>query len=86
MEQGGLLYNAQVAHERITIEPDKMTGQPCIRGIRMPVVTIIGLLAQGWSEEQILSEWNDLEREDIRAALAYAADVLWDHTGPHFEI
>jgi uncharacterized protein (DUF433 family) len=58
----------------ITVEPDKRSGQPCIRGIRMTVGDILGYLAAGMSEQEILEEWKDLTLEDIRACLAFAAD------------
>jgi len=50
-----------------------MGGRPCIRGLRITVGTVVGLLASGYSEEEILKDYPYLEREDIRAALAYAA-------------
>ena len=59
---------------RITIEPDKRFGKPCIRGMRITVGDILGWLAARSSEDEILSEFPQLEREDIRAALAFAAD------------
>ena len=60
------------AFERITLDPDVMGGKPCIRGIRMTVGTVLGLLASGHTEEDILKAYPYLEREDIRAALTYA--------------
>lgn len=59
---------------RITIEPDKRGGKPCIRGLRITVYDILEYLASGMSEDQILADFPDLEREDIRAALAFAAE------------
>ena len=61
------------ALERITHDPDVMGGKPCIRGLRVTVGTIIGLLAAGHSEERILEAYPYLEPEDIPAALSYAA-------------
>ena len=58
---------------RITFNPEIMGGKPCIRGIRVTVGTIIGLLAAGRSAEEILKAYPYLEREDIPQALAYAA-------------
>lgn len=58
---------------RITQDPKVMGGRPCIRGLRVTVGTILGLLASGHSEDQILGAYPYLERDDIRAALAYAA-------------
>jgi uncharacterized protein (DUF433 family) len=60
--------------ERITIEPDKRSGKPCIRGLRMTVYDILGYLASGMSEAEILEDFPDLEPQDIRASLAFAAD------------
>lgn len=58
----------------ITIDPDKRSGQPCIRGLRMTVQDVLEYLAAGMSEEDILSDFPDLTAEDIRACLAFAAD------------
>lgn len=60
--------------ERITIEPGKRSGKPCIRGMRMTVSDVLDYLASGMTEEEILSDFPDLERADIRACLAFAAD------------
>jgi uncharacterized protein (DUF433 family) len=57
---------------RITLDPEVMGGKPCIRGIRVTVGTILGLLASGHSEDEILKAYPYLENEDIRAALTYA--------------
>jgi len=59
--------------KRITIDPAIMEGKPCIRGMRVTVGTIIGLMAAGRSEEDILEAYPYLEKEDLREALAYAA-------------
>ena len=60
--------------ERITIEPDKRGGKPCIRGLRITVYDVLSYLASGMSEAEILADFPDLEPEDIRATLAFAAD------------
>jgi uncharacterized protein (DUF433 family) len=60
--------------ERITIEPEKRGGKPCLRGLRITVYDVLDYLAGGMSEDEILADFPDLEREDIRAALAFAAD------------
>jgi uncharacterized protein (DUF433 family) len=60
--------------DRITVEPGKRGGKPCIRGLRITVYDVLEYLASGMSEDEILSDFPDLEREDIRACLAYAAD------------
>jgi len=59
--------------DRITFDPAVMGGKPCIRGQRVTVGAIVGLLAAGHTEEEILKEYPYLEPEDIRQALAYAA-------------
>src|SRR5215212_12109667 len=58
---------------RITVDQQKMGGVPCIRGLRIPVATIIEMVADGMSEEEILKAYPDIELEDIREALHYAA-------------
>lgn len=58
---------------RITFDPQVMGGKPCIRGLRVTVGTIIGLIASGATPEEILDDYPYLEREDITAALSYAA-------------
>lgn len=64
--------------QRITVEPNKCGGRPCIRGLRMRVTDVLGMLAAGESEGSILHYHPDLELEDLRACLAYAAQEL-DH-------
>lgn len=59
---------------RITIDPEKRGGKPCIRGLRMTVYDVLEYLASGMSEEDILKDFPDLTLEDIRACLAFAAD------------
>ena len=57
-----------------TIEPEKRSGQPCIRGLRITVYDVLSYLASGMTEEEILSDFPDLTHEDILASLSYAAD------------
>ena len=57
-----------------TIEPDKRSGKPCIRGTRMTVTDVLEYLAGGMTHEELLAEFPDLTAEDIRACLAFAAD------------
>ena len=59
--------------ERITVDPSQMGGVPCVRHLRIPVYTVLRLLAGGLAEREILSEYADLETEDIRECLRYAA-------------
>ena len=58
----------------ITIEPGKRGGKPCIRGLRITVYDVLEYLASGMSEDEIVRDFPDLTREDIRACLAFAAD------------
>ena len=58
----------------ITIEPGKRGGKPCIRGMRITVYDVLEYLASGMSEDEVLADFPDLERDDIRACLAFAAD------------
>lgn len=59
--------------DRITSEPDKFGGRPCIRGLRIRVVDVLDLLAAGLTHEQIIEELPDLEPDDIKAAIAFAS-------------
>jgi len=61
---------------RITVDPGQMGGVPCIRGLRIPVATIVDMVAQGLSTEEILELYPDLEPEDIAEALRYAAEAV----------
>jgi uncharacterized protein (DUF433 family) len=69
-------------HPKITIDPAKMGGVPCIRGMRMPVATVVSMVAQGMSNEEILQSHPDLEADDISAALKYAAEAMRERTLP----
>jgi uncharacterized protein (DUF433 family) len=62
--------------ERITINPEICHGKPCIRGLRYPVELILELLSSGMSTDEVLADYQDLEREDILAALAFAARLV----------
>jgi len=64
--------------DRITINPNQCGGRPCIRGMRIRVKDVLEMLAGGASEAEILEDYPDLEAEDIRASLAYAASYF-DH-------
>lgn len=61
------------ATDRITIDPAICHGKPCIRGLRYPVESLLELLAGGMSTEEVLADYEDLQREDVLAALSYAA-------------
>ena len=60
--------------DRITFRPDQCSGRPCIRGLRIRVQDVLALLASGAGEREILADYPDLEAEDIRACLLYAAE------------
>jgi len=68
--------------QRITFDPKTMGGQACIRGLRIPVFLVINLLANGMSQDEILKEYPDLEPEDIKESLRYAAFLTRDETYP----
>jgi uncharacterized protein (DUF433 family) len=67
---------------RITLDPDKMGGVPCIRGLRIPVVTVVEMVADGMDTEEILRAYPDLEPENIREALRYAAAAVREREIP----
>jgi uncharacterized protein (DUF433 family) len=62
--------------ERIVINPSILVGKPIIKGTRISVEFVIGLLGQGWTVEQVLEEYDHLKLEDIQACLSYASEVL----------
>ena len=64
--------------DRITINPNQCGGRPCIRGMRIRVKDVLDMLAEGATQEEILSDFPDLQAEDIRASIAYAARYV-DH-------
>lgn len=72
----------QINLERITIDPEIMGGQPCIRGLRIPVSLIVRLLAHGKTSEEILADYPELEREDIEQALEYASWTVSEKSLP----
>jgi uncharacterized protein (DUF433 family) len=67
---------------RITVDPKQMGGVPCIRGLRIPVATVVGMVADGMSETEILEAYPDLERADLAEALRYAADAVRERELP----
>jgi uncharacterized protein (DUF433 family) len=68
--------------QRITINKNQMDGIPCIRHLRIPVATIVGMIADGMSAEEILEDYPDVEREDIREALYFAANAVKERQIP----
>lgn len=67
---------------RITVDPARMGGVPCIRSLRIPVSTVIGMLADGMAAAQILDQYPDLEEEDIREALRFASEAVRERELP----
>lgn len=67
---------------RITVNPHQMGGVPCIRGLRIPVATVVEMIAEGMSEVEILNAYPDLVREDIREALRFAAEAVRERELP----
>jgi uncharacterized protein (DUF433 family) len=63
-------------HDRIIVDPDVLAGKPVVKGTRLSVDFLLGLLAQGWAEAEIVRNYPGLEREDLLACWAYAAEAL----------
>jgi len=61
---------------RISVNPHRMSGLPCIRGLRIPVATVVAMVAEGMTDQEILAAYPDLEPEDIHEALRYAAEAV----------
>ncbi len=69
-------------YTRITVNPKQMDGVPCIRGLRIPVATIVGMISDGMSEKEIIKAYPDLEYEDIRESLRFAAEAVREREIP----
>ncbi len=67
---------------RISINPNQMGGMPCIRGLRIPAATVVAMVADGMSHDEILKAFPDLEAEDIHEALLYAAEAVRERELP----
>jgi len=67
---------------RITVQADQMGGVPCVRGLRIPAATVVGMVADGMNEPEILAAYPDLEVEDIREAIRYAAEAVRERELP----
>lgn len=68
--------------ERVTVDPKQMGGVPCIRGLRIPVATVVSMVADGMTEAEILKAYPDLEAKDISEALQYAAEAVRERELP----
>ncbi|MFN7791069.1 MAG: DUF433 domain-containing protein [Cyclobacteriaceae bacterium] len=71
---------------RITVTPNQMSGEPCIRSLRIPVATIVTLFAQGLSVSEIISYYPDLVKEDIEEALNFAAETVREKELPLLKV
>ena len=69
-------------YTRITVNPKQMGGVPCLRGLRIPVATVVGMVSEEISEIKIIQAYPDLESEDIREALRYAAEAVRERELP----
>ncbi len=69
-------------YTRITVDPAQMGGVPCIRGLRIPVATVVGMVAEGMTEAEIMNTYPDLQAADIREALRYAAEAVREREIP----
>lgn len=74
-----------MGYTRITVNPHQMGGVPCIRGLRIPVATVVAMVAEGMTDAEILEALPDLEAEDIREALRFAAEALQERALPLIE-
>lgn len=75
----------QIRHhqfDRITMDPEKCFGKPCIRGLRMPVASILAYLSGGMSIDEMLRQWPELEREDIYQVLGFAGAFMEERVVP----
>jgi uncharacterized protein (DUF433 family) len=68
--------------DRITMDPEKCFGKPCIRGLRMPVASVLAYLSGGIGMDEMLKQWPELEREDIYQALGFAAVLMEERVVP----
>ncbi len=73
---------ASMKFTRITVNPAQMGGAPCIRGLRIPVATVVGMVAEGIADAEILKAYPDLTAADIREALQYAAEAVRERELP----
>lgn len=79
LERSIRVFNLEVhtvKFTRVTVNPKQMGGVPCIRGLRIPVATVVGMVADGMTEAEILDAYPDIDLEDIHKALRYAAEAV----------
>ena len=75
-------FDTQMKFTRVTVNPNQMGGVPCIRGLRISVATVVGSVADGMSEAEILEAFPDLTADDIHEALRFAAEAVRERTLP----
>jgi uncharacterized protein (DUF433 family) len=73
-------------HDRVIVDPDILVGKPVVKGTRLSVDFLLGLLGQGWTQEEILRNYPGLQREDLLACWAYASDVLREEKVYRYEV
>lgn len=71
-----------MSYARITVRPNQLSGTPCIRSLRIPVATVVGMVAEGVDDPEIVAAYPDLDTEDIREAVRYAAEAVRKHELP----
>lgn len=69
-------------YQRITVNPNQMGGMPCIRGLRIPIATVVGMVADGMTNQEIIDAYPDLEEKDIQEALRFAAEAVTERELP----
>ncbi|MGO8837284.1 MAG: DUF433 domain-containing protein [Limisphaerales bacterium] len=80
--QGSMAYKGGMNFTRITSKPAQMGGVPCIRGLRIPVATVVGMVADGMTVKEILHAYSDLQAEDVAEALRFAAETVRERELP----
>jgi uncharacterized protein (DUF433 family) len=78
----GINGRDEMRFDRITVNPNQMGGVPCLRGLRIPVATVVDMIADGMSINEILQAYPDLQQEDITEALRYAAEAVRERELP----
>ena len=81
-QQAPRLHWSPMAFTRVTISPHQMGGIACLRGLRIPVATVVSLLAEGQTPQDVLALYPDLEAEDVREALLFAAEAVRERVLP----
>jgi uncharacterized protein (DUF433 family) len=71
-----------MSYVRVTVRPDQLGGVPCIRGLRIPVAAIVEMVADGMTDTEIIAAYQDLETDDVREAVRYAAEAVRERELP----